>query len=144
MSKWQYLKFQKLYFIRNNSGLRLSSKDESSFKELKPDIQWELCLCWYVHSYLVSCTGKEGVSFSWLGNTFRRKNFAMNFKKDITWFSKRWLRGKWKKARDLRICTWNVMLQYRPRALKMLFGHLHKYNADAAAVKYVRWRGPQY
>jgi exonuclease III len=41
----------------------------------------------------------------------------------------------------LRICTWNVLSLYRPRALKMLIDQLDKYKADTTALQEVSGKG---
>jgi hypothetical protein len=52
--------------------------------------------------------------------------------------TRRWQPGS-KKVKDLRICSWNVLNLYRPRAVKMLLDELNGYNTDITAIQEVRW-----
>ena len=47
--------------------------------------------------------------------------------------------NQWRPKNELRICTWNVLSLYRPRALKLLVDQLVKYKADITALQEVRW-----
>ena len=47
--------------------------------------------------------------------------------------------NRWRPRNELRICTWNVLSLYRPRALKLLVDQLVKYQADITALQEIRW-----
>jgi mRNA deadenylase 3'-5' endonuclease subunit Ccr4 len=65
----------------------------------------------------------------------------MQPKENETERSQRWRLGKWEKAKELRACTWNVLIFYRTGALKMLKEQLKEYNADITAIQEVKWTG---
>jgi hypothetical protein len=96
---------------------------------------------WIVHSYMVPSAGKGEELGVRLATSPCKNNLAMKPKEDITQQNKQQQPGKWKKAKDLRLCTWNVLTLYRPKALKMLIDELNKYNEDIWATQVVIWTG---
>ena len=41
----------------------------------------------------------------------------------------------------MRLCTWNILSLYKPKALKLLIDQLSKYKADITALQEMRWIG---